>query len=381
MFDGTDISCAADDAISIHGAREHNLKNCSLTIPREQLVVITGVSGSGKSTLAFDLIFAEGQRRFLDSMNVYARQFVEQFARPDADLITGIPPTVSIEQRNARGGGKSTVATVTEIYHFIRLLLARIGTQFCPDCQVPVAAQTRDELGRRLRSELKQRGDLLLLAPVVRNRKGFHSDVAQWAAKHGYREIRADGKMFATAESVRLDRFREHNVEIVTGVLEKGRVGALRRPRGVQPRNRPLDAGGDAAAQRPYHQLIDETMARAHSSRWTTTAGSPCIPPNVPAEIAGAPSSRSIRNISVTTRPRAGARAAAVSANCFTCPRTSIAGPGRTPSPNRGTSGRKASARSVRSARERGSIPLREPCGSKVLRRRKCRSRSNPWVG
>jgi excinuclease ABC subunit A len=260
MFDGTDISCAADDAISIHGAREHNLKNCSLTIPREQLVVITGVSGSGKSTLAFDLIFAEGQRRFLDSMNVYARQFVEQFARPDADLITGIPPTVSIEQRNARGGGKSTVATVTEIYHFIRLLLARIGTQFCPDCQVPVAAQTRDELGRRLRSELKQRGDLLLLAPVVRNRKGFHSDVAQWAAKHGYREIRADGKMFATAESVRLDRFREHNVEIVTGVLEKGRVGALRRPRGVQPRNRPLDAGGDAAAQRPYHQLIDETL-------------------------------------------------------------------------------------------------------------------------
>src|SRR5262245_7722203 len=110
------------DAIVIHGAREHNLKNLSLSIPRDKFVVITGVSGSGKSTLAFDLIFAEGQRRFLDSMNVYARQFVEQMSRPDVDLITGIPPTVSIEQRNSRGGGKSTVATVTEIHHFIRFL-------------------------------------------------------------------------------------------------------------------------------------------------------------------------------------------------------------------------------------------------------------------
>jgi excinuclease ABC subunit A len=129
-FDGTEILAAADDAVMIHGAREHNLKNLSLRIPRDQFVVITGVSGSGKSTLAFDLLFAEGQRRFLDSMNVYARQFVEQMARPDVDLITGIPPTVSIEQRNSRGGGKSTVATVTEIHHFILLLIARLGTQY-----------------------------------------------------------------------------------------------------------------------------------------------------------------------------------------------------------------------------------------------------------
>ena len=145
------------EAIRIHGAREHNLKNLSLAIPRNQFVVITGVSGSGKSTLAFDLLFAEGQRRFLDSMNTYARQFVEQLSRPDVDLITGIPPTVSIEQRTTRGGGKSTVATVTEIYHFVRLLFARLGTQFCPDCQVPVAAQTRDELGRKLRGDLRRR--------------------------------------------------------------------------------------------------------------------------------------------------------------------------------------------------------------------------------
>src|SRR5213592_1012620 len=141
------------DSICIHGAREHNLKDLSLEIPRNQFVVITGVSGSGKSTLAFDLLFAEGQRRFLDTMNLYARQFVEQLSKPDVDLITGIPPTVSIEQRNRGGGGKSTVATVTEIYHFLRLLFARLGAQYCPDCQVPVQAQTRDQVGAQLQAE------------------------------------------------------------------------------------------------------------------------------------------------------------------------------------------------------------------------------------
>ena len=128
VFDDRTMGAVAQEAIVIHGAREHNLKNLSLVIPRNSFVVVTGVSGSGKSTLAFDLLFAEGQRRFLDSMNVYARQFVEQLSRPEVDLITGIPPTVSIEQRTSRGGGKSTVATVTEIYHFIRLLFARLGT-------------------------------------------------------------------------------------------------------------------------------------------------------------------------------------------------------------------------------------------------------------
>ncbi|HNQ74424.1 MAG TPA: excinuclease ABC subunit A [Verrucomicrobiota bacterium] len=205
--------------ISIRGARQHNLKNISLALPRDQFVVITGVSGSGKSTLAFDLLFNEGQRRFLDSMNAYARQFIEQMARPDVDRITGLPPTVSIEQRTTRGGGKSTVATVTEIYHFIRLLFARLGTQYCPDCQVAVTAQTHDELTRHLQSERQRRGELILLAPVVRNRKGFHSDIAHWAATHGYRQIRADGEFYRSDQPFRLDRFREHDVEIVVGTL------------------------------------------------------------------------------------------------------------------------------------------------------------------
>ncbi len=247
MFDGTEKEQQLGDAIVIHGAREHNLKNLSVSIPRGQFVVLTGVSGSGKSTLAFDILFSEGQRRFLDSMNAYARQFVEQLSRPDVDLITGIPPTVSIEQRNSRGGGKSTVATVTEIHHFIRLLFARLGTQHCPDCHLPVTAQTKDQVGRQLQTEIKRRGDLLLLAPVVKNRKGFHTDVAEWAAKHGYAEIRADGKIHATKDRLRLDRFREHDVEIVVGVLEK------KAPRGKTPAKSP-------------QQLIDETLKLGHGT-------------------------------------------------------------------------------------------------------------------
>ncbi len=241
-----DMLASNHDAICIHGARHHNLKNFSLAIPRGKFVVVTGVSGSGKSTLAFDLIFAEGQRRFLDAMNAYARQFVEQMARPEVDLITGIPPTVSIEQRNSRGGGKSTVATVTEIHHFLRLLFAKLGTQFCPTCNVAVTGQTRDALAENLLAELKQRGDLLLLAPVVKNRKGFHSEVGTWAAKNGYAEIRADGKMFRTDEPFRLDRFKEHDVEIVVGVLEKKR-----------------NASGDTRAPQ---QLVDEALKLGHGT-------------------------------------------------------------------------------------------------------------------
>jgi excinuclease ABC subunit A len=278
VFDGRSSAAATGQAIVIHGAREHNLRNISLTIPRDRFVVVTGVSGSGKSTLAFDLLFAEGQRRFLDSMNAYARQFVEQLSRPEVDLIEGIPPTVSIEQRTSRGGGKSTVATVTEIYHFIRLLFARLGTQYCPDCQIPVEVQTRDELGRRLRGELRRRGGLTLLAPVVKNRKGFHTDVAEWAAQHGYAEVRADGKLRRADERLRLDRFREHDVEIVTGHLSawssaadvpstrtpaarKGLLSPALSSRGGEGAPAKLGCSpGCGPLRKSSQQLIDETL-------------------------------------------------------------------------------------------------------------------------
>ena len=147
--------------------------------------MITGVSGSGKSTLAFDILFNEGQRRYLESLNAYARQFVQPASRPDVDAIYGIPPTVAIEQRTSRGGRKSTVATLTEIYHFLRLLYVKLGTQYCPDCDVPIEPQSVAAIAARLLRDY--RGERIsLLAPLVLARKGYYTDLAKWAAKKGF---------------------------------------------------------------------------------------------------------------------------------------------------------------------------------------------------
>jgi excinuclease ABC subunit A len=209
---------STNGAIHVHGAREHNLKNIDLKIPREQLVVITGLSGSGKSTVAFDILFAEGQRRFLDSMSPYARQFVEQLEKPDVDLVSGLPPTVAIEQRVTRGGGKSTVATVTEIYHFLRLLFAKTGTQFCPDCDLPVEKQSAASIVKQVETAAK-RGSLKVLAPLVKARKGFHIDVARWAERQGFDTLYVDGKLVPIAQFRKLERFKEHTIDVVVGVI------------------------------------------------------------------------------------------------------------------------------------------------------------------
>jgi excinuclease ABC subunit A len=169
-------------AIRIHNAREHNLKSIDVDLPRNRFTVVTGVSGSGKSTLAFDILFAEGQRRYLESLNAYARQFVQPAARPDVDAIFGIPPTVAIEQRMSRGGRKSTVATLTEAYHFLRLLYVKLGTQHCPDHGTAIAPQSEDSIAATLLRRYAGRR-IALLAPLVVARKGFYTDLAKWAAR------------------------------------------------------------------------------------------------------------------------------------------------------------------------------------------------------
>ncbi|MGQ0657613.1 MAG: excinuclease ABC subunit UvrA [Chromatiales bacterium] len=213
------LTSGKDDAIRIHNASEHNLKGIDVCIPRNEFTVITGVSGSGKSTLALDIVFAEGQRRYLESLNAYARQFVQPAARPDVDAIFGIPPTVAIEQRTSRGGRKSTVGTMTEIHHFLRLLFVKLGRQYCPDCVVAIEPQSEASIAARLLREWRNRA-ITLLAPLVVARKGYYTDVAKWAARKGYAQLRVDGKLLPTAAWPRLDRFREHTIELPVATLQ-----------------------------------------------------------------------------------------------------------------------------------------------------------------
>jgi excinuclease ABC subunit A len=207
------------NVIEIVHAREHNLKSVDLAIPRDKLTVITGVSGSGKSTIAFDILFAEGQRRYLESLNAYARQFVEPAGRADVDAVYGIPPTVAIEQRTSRGGRKSTVATLTEIYHFLRLLFVKLGVQHCPDCGVAIDAQSVESIHARVMK--RYRGKRVALnAPLVIGRKGYYTELADWAAARGYAQLRVDGVATPTDRWPRLDRFKEHDIELPVAELK-----------------------------------------------------------------------------------------------------------------------------------------------------------------
>ncbi len=223
-------------ALHLLGARENNLKNISLSIPHRQLSVVTGVSGSGKSTLAFDIIFAEGQRRFMESMSPYARQFVEQLPRPDIDRLTGIPPTVAIEQRVTRGSRKSTVATITEVAQYLRLLYARLGVQHHPETGRAVTPLSPAQLRRLLEKTLatpaaRKARHLYLCAPLICGRKGHHEPIAKWIAKQGYELMRADGRLLRVDTFTKLDRYKEHDVEVVVADLKalapKGRADAL----------------------------------------------------------------------------------------------------------------------------------------------------------
>ena len=206
------------DKIVIRGAREHNLKNVDLTIPRDKLVVFTGVSGSGKSSLAFDTLYAEGQRRYVESLSSYARQFLGQMEKPDVDLIEGLSPAISIDQKTTSHNPRSTVGTVTEIYDYLRLLYARIGIPHCPKCGKEIKKQTIDQIVDRI-AELPERSKLQLLAPVVRGRKGEHVKLLEDAKKSGYVRVRVDGNLYDLSEKIELEKNKKHTIEIVVDRL------------------------------------------------------------------------------------------------------------------------------------------------------------------
>jgi excinuclease ABC subunit A len=257
---GPRLSAAAPRNIVVHGAREHNLRDVHAEIPQGEMTVITGVSGSGKSTLAFDIIFNEGQRRYLESLNAYARQFVQPAARPDVDAVHGIPPTVAIEQRTSRGGRKSTVATLTELYPFLRLLYVKLGVQHCPDCGVPIEAQSPESIIARVMRE--HRGhEVEVFALLVAGRKGIYKELAAWAAARGHRQLRVDGKLLPTDPWPKIARYRAHDIELPLGTL---RVQPASEPALRELVTRALDLGkGLVQLQRPGGKAATFSTKRA----------------------------------------------------------------------------------------------------------------------
>ncbi|MBR6230047.1 MAG: excinuclease ABC subunit UvrA [Eubacterium sp.] len=205
--------------IRIRGAKEHNLKNIDLEIPRDEFVVLTGLSGSGKSSLAFDTIYAEGQRRYMESLSSYARQFLGQMEKPDVESIDGLPPAISIDQKTTNRNPRSTVGTVTEVYDYFRLLFARVGTPHCPNCGKPIEKQTVDQIVDEL-MELPEGTRMQLLAPIVRGRKGRHEKVLDRARRSGYSRVRIDGNLYELEETIELEKNNKHNIDIIVDRLK-----------------------------------------------------------------------------------------------------------------------------------------------------------------
>ena len=208
----------ADKFIKIRGAAENNLKNINVDIPRDKLVVLTGLSGSGKSSLAFDTIYAEGQRRYMESLSSYARQFLGQMEKPKVESIEGLPPAISIDQKSTNRNPRSTVGTVTEIYDYFRLLYARVGTPHCPNCGREISRQTVDQMVEQIMA-LPEGSRIQLLAPVVRGKKGRHEKVLERARRAGYVRVMVDGNRYDLSEDITLDKNIKHNIEIIVDRL------------------------------------------------------------------------------------------------------------------------------------------------------------------
>ena len=270
----------SQDRILIVGAREHNLKNVTLEIPRDRLVVITGLSGSGKSSLAFDTIYAEGQRRYVESLSAYARQFLGQMDKPDVDHIDGLSPAISIDQKSTSKNPRSTVGTVTEIYDYLRLLYARVGTPHCPNGHGPIERQTIDQITDTALS-LPEGTRMQILAPVVRGRKGEYKAVIADVAKQGYVRVRVDGTMYEVTDDIPMERYKQHTIEVVVdrlvmkaGVerrLSDSVEAALKLARGLvtiswQPgtgQEVPEGIGGEPSGDGWYDLLFSESYACA----------------------------------------------------------------------------------------------------------------------
>ena len=208
----------AEEKLIVKGARVHNLKNIDVEMPRDQMIVITGLSGSGKSSLAFDTIYAEGQRRYVESLSAYARQFLGLMERPDVDYIEGLSPSISIEQKTVSSNPRSTVGTVTEIYDFLRLLFARVGTQFCYGCGRKVQRQTVDQIIDSIQ-QFPVGSKIQILAPVVKGRKGHYRELFEQILKDGFVRVRTDGTIREITDGLKVDRYKIHNIEIVVDRL------------------------------------------------------------------------------------------------------------------------------------------------------------------
>ncbi|HEY7356926.1 MAG TPA: excinuclease ABC subunit UvrA, partial [Ktedonobacterales bacterium] len=230
------------DNIMVRGAREHNLKNIDVTIPRDKLVVITGLSGSGKSSLAFDTIFAEGQRRYLESLSAYARNFVGQMEKPDVDHIDGLSPAISIDQKSTSHNPRSTVGTVTEVYDYLRLLFARAGHPHCPNCGREVSQQTPQQMVDAI-LEMPEGTRLMLLAPLVRSRKGEYRQLFEDLRKSGYVRVRVNGQIRDVNEEIELDRYKQHTIEVVVDRLVVRHASSAEHDAGETS-----EASADAAA-------------------------------------------------------------------------------------------------------------------------------------
>ena len=207
-----------DNFISINGARQHNLKSININIPRDQLIVVTGVSGSGKSSLAFDTIYAEGQRRYIESLSSYARQFLDQMQKPDVDIIEGLPPTIAIEQRTSHTGPRSTVATTTDIYDYLRLLFAKVGTPYCHNCGTLITRQTIEQIMHRV-SQIPKGTRIMILSPIIKGKKGEHKEIFQKIRRKGFIRARVDGNIIDASTEVKLSRYKLHDIDIVVDRL------------------------------------------------------------------------------------------------------------------------------------------------------------------